>query len=232
MINLDVLNSVRERIEEARQRAGRSNTKPVTIVAVTKTFPSSAVIVAHKAGLTNIGENRIQEAADKFPELPKLPGLTKRLIGHLQSNKARKAVNLFDSIDSVDSLKLARRLNIIGEGEKDPINILLQVNTGRDPAKHGFSPDQKETLQKIIEMSFLNVKGLMTIGSFTLDKKLIRETFIALYSLQEVLNTELPEKLKIDELSMGMTSDFEIAAEEGATMVRLGSALFGQRVTP
>ena len=229
MINLDTLNSIKDRIKEARHRASREHEKPVTIVAVTKTFPHTAIISAHQAGLTNIGENRVQEAIDKFPKLPQLPEIKKRLIGHLQSNKTRKATTLFDSIDSVDSMKLAKRINNIGLEKNEKTEIFLQVNTAMDPSKYGFSPDNKERFLEIIEMPYLNVKGLMTIGLFTRDKRLAKETFIELYSLREQLNSQLSEQLKIEELSMGMTNDFEIAVEEGSTMLRLGSALFGER---
>ena len=229
MINLDTLNSIKDRIKEARYRASRDNEKPITIVAVTKTFPYTAIISAHQTGLTNIGENRVQEAIDKFPKLPQLPEIKKRLIGHLQSNKTRKATTLFDSIDSVDSKKLAKRINNIGLEKNEKTEIFLQVNTAMDPSKYGFSPDNKERFLEIIEMPYLNVKGLMTIGLFTRDKRLTRETFIELYSLREQLNSQLAEQLKIEELSMGMTNDFEIAVEEGSTMLRLGSALFGER---
>ena len=229
MINLDILNSIKDRIKEARHRASRENEKPVTIVAVTKTFSYKAIISAHQGGLTNIGENRVQEAIDKFPKLPELPEIKKRLIGHLQSNKARKAINLFDSIDSVDSIKLATRINNIGLEKNEKTEILLQVNTAMDPSKYGFSTNNKESFLEIIEMPFLNVKGLMTIGLFTRDTRLARDSFLELCLLREQLNSELSEELKMEELSMGMTNDFEIAVEEGATMLRLGSALFGQR---
>ena len=161
--------------------------------------------------------------------MPELPEIKKRLIGHLQSNKARKAINLFDSIDSVDSIKLATRINNIGLEKNEKTEILLQVNTAMDPSKYGFSTNNKESFLEIIEMPFLNVKGLMTIGLFTRDTRLARDSFLELCLLREQLNSELSEELKMEELSMGMTNDFEIAVEEGATMLRLGSALFGQR---
>ena len=229
MIDLDALKSVQERIEAAKVRANREQDPPVQIVAITKTFPTPAIESAHKAGIKNIGENRIQEASQKFPHLAKLPRLTKRLVGHLQSNKVGKAVDLFDAIDSIDSLKLARRLNRLMMEPHSNYESLLQVNTGQDSAKHGFHPEKIETLLEALELKNLGVKGLMTIGAFTNDETTIRKTFQKLRQLKESLNKHLPKKSQLTELSMGMSSDYEIAVEEGATMVRIGTALFGQR---
>ena len=229
MIDLEALKSVQERIEAARARANREQDPPVQIVAITKTFPVPAIESAHMAGIRNIGENRIQEASQKFPHLAELPQLTKRLVGHLQSNKTGKALDLFDAIDSIDSLKLARRLSRLIAEPHSNYESLLQVNTGQDLAKHGFHPEKTETLLEALELKNLGVKGLMTIGAFTSDKKTIRKTFQKLRQLKENLNKHLPEESQLTELSMGMSSDYEIAVEEGATMVRIGTALFGER---
>ena len=229
MINLDALKSVQERIEVARALANREHEPPVQIVAITKTFPASAIESAHRAGIKNIGENRIQEASQKFPHLPDLPRLKKRLVGHLQSNKASKAIKLFDAIDSIDSLKLARRLSILLAENRNNYESLLQVNTGRDPTKHGFQLGKVDTLLEVLELKNLSVKGLMTIGELTTNETTIRKTFQKLRQLKERLNTHLPEEGQLTELSMGMSSDYEMAVEEGATMVRIGTALFGER---
>ena len=229
MINQDALKSVQERIEAARARANRENDPPVQIVAITKTFPASAIESAHRAGIENIGENRIQEASQKFPHLTDLPGLTKRLVGHLQSNKAGKAIDLFDAIDSIDSVKLARRLSMLMAETDSNYESLLQVNTGQDSAKHGFHPENLETLLEALELKNLGVKGLMTIGVFTSDETTTRKTFQKLRQIKERLNRHLPEEDQLTELSMGMSSDYEIAVEEGATMLRIGTALFGER---
>ena len=229
MIDLDALKSVQERIEAAKARANREQDPPVQIVAITKTFPTSAIESAHKAGIKNIGENRIQEAIQKFPHLAELPRLTKRFVGHLQSNKVGKAVDLFDAIDSIDSLKLARRLNRLMMEPHSKYESLLQVNTGQDSAKHGFHPEKIETLLEALELKNLGVKGLMTIGALTNDETTIRKTFQKLKQLKERLNKHLPEESQLTELSMGMSSNYEIAVEEGATMVRIGTALFGER---
>ena len=229
MIDLDALKSVQERIEAAKARGNREQDPPVQIVAITKTFPTSAIESAYKAGIKNIGENRIQEAAQKFPHLAELPRLTKRLVGHLQSNKVGKALDLFDAIDSIDSLKLAHRLNRLMTEPHSNYESLLQVNTGQDLAKHGFHPEKIETLLEALELKNLGVKGLMTIGVFTSDETTIRKTFKKLRQLKERLNKHLPEESQLTELSMGMSSNYEIAVEEGATMVRIGTALFGER---
>ena len=229
MIDLDALKSVQERIEAAKARGNREQDPPVQIVAITKTFPTSAIESAYKAGIKNIGENRIQEAAQKFPHLAELPRLTKRLVGHLQSNKVGKAVDLFDAIDSIDSLKLAHRLNRLMTEPHSNYESLLQVNTGQDSAKHGFHPEKIETLLEALELKNLGVKGLMTIGVFTSDETTIRKTFKKLRQLKERLNKYLPEESQLTELSMGMSSNYEMAVEEGATMVRIGTALFGER---
>ncbi len=229
MIDLDALKSVQERIEAAKARGNREQDPPVQIVAITKTFPTSAIESAYKAGIKNIGENRIQEAAQKFPHLAELPRLTKRLVGHLQSNKVGKAVDLFDAIDSIDSLKLAHRLNRLMTEPHSNYESLLQVNTGQDSAKHGFHPEKIETLLEALELKNLGVKGLMTIGVFTSDETTIRKTFKKLRQLKERLNKHLPEESQLTELSMGMSSNYEMAVEEGATMVRIGTALFGER---
>ena len=229
MINLDALKSVQERIEVARALANREHEPPVQIVAITKTFPASAIESAHRAGIKNIGENRIQEASQKFPNLPDLPRLKKRLVGHLQSNKASKALKLFDAIDSIDSLKLARRLSMFVAETHSNYESLLQVNTGQDSAKQGFHPEKIGALLEALELKNLGVKGLMTIGAFTSDVTTTRKTFQKLRQLKERLNEHLPEEDQMTELSMGMSSDYEIAVEEGATMLRIGTALFGER---
>ena len=229
MINLATLNDIKSRIKGVCDRSGRNDSLEIQIVAITKTFSAEAIESAYDADLKSIGENRVQEAAEKFPHLSKLPGMKKRLVGHLQRNKARKAVELFDAIDSIDSIKLARRLNSILAEKECTKEGLLQVNTAADPSKHGFKIDEMETLLEIIELENLRVKGLMTIGDLTVDESKARKTFQSLRKLKGKLNESLSRKNQLSDLSMGMTGDFEIAVEEGATMVRLGTALFGSR---
>jgi len=198
----------------------------VEIIAVTKTFPKEAIISAYKTGILNIGENKIQEGEIKFPNLPKLPNLKKRLIGHMQSNKVNKAINLFDTIDTIDTIKIAKKINNALKNNKE---VLLQVNTSQDKVKFGFDYFQEQELLEIISYNRLNVIGLMTIGEHTKDVKKIRKTFKTLRTLKENLNKQLAKDQKLRVLSMGMSSDYEIAIEEGSTQIRLGTALFGSR---
>lgn len=157
-----------------------------------------------------------------------MPGLTKRFIGHLQSNKVKKCIELFDTIDAVDSLGLAQKINIKAKTLNKTIPTLLEINTSGEPQKHGFKPDQIEEMLLCVEASNLNVTGLMTVGPRTKNKEKIRAAFVKLRNLRGLLNNKTNQKVLTD-LSMGMSGDYEIAAEEGSTMVRVGTALFGKR---
>jgi hypothetical protein len=217
---------VLERIADACARAGRGP-GDVTLVAVSKTVPAEALRDAVAAGLTLLGENRVQEGVAKAPEVP---GARWHLVGPLQSNKARRALEVFEAIESVDSVDLARRLDrLAGEihpGRRYP--VLLEVNVDGDPAKAGFAPaGLARALDQIAELPGLEVRGLMTIGRLVEQADDARPTFRAL--------RETSDRLRAagaplgGELSMGMTDDFEVAVEEGATIVRVGRALFGER---
>jgi pyridoxal phosphate enzyme (YggS family) len=217
---------VLERIAAAAARAGREPAA-VTLVAVSKTVPAEAVRDAVTAGITVLGENRVQEAAAKIPEVP---GARWHLVGPLQSNKARRAVELFDVIESVDSVELAARLDrLVREVRPGPrYPVLLQVNVDRDPAKAGFAPEAlDDAVERIAELDALEIAGLMTIGRIVERAEDARSSFRSL--------RETSERLRDGgrglgaALSMGMTDDFEIAVEEGATIVRVGRALFGER---
>jgi PLP dependent protein len=217
---------VLERIAAAARRSGREPAS-VTLVAVCKTVPAHRVRAAVAAGLAVLGENRVQEAAGKIPEVP---GASWHLIGPLQSNKARRAVELFDIVESVHDEDLARRLDrIVAEvrpGGRLP--VLLEVNVASDPAKSGFALDRIEAvLPAILALPHLRVEGLMTIGRLAGDPEEARPTFVALRSLSESLRARWPRLGP--ELSMGMSDDYEVAVEEGATIVRVGRALFGDR---
>lgn len=214
------------RIAAACARASRPATD-VTLVAVTKTVPPDRVRAGVAAGLAILGENRVQEAEGKVDQVD---GATWHLVGPLQKNKARRALEVFGVIESVDSVALAERLDrIAGEfATTDRVRVLLQVNVDDDPTKTGFAPDGLETaLNTILDLPRLDVRGLMTIGRQVDRPEDARATFVGLRALSERLRGREPRLGK--DLSMGMTDDFEIAVEEGATIVRVGRALFGER---
>ena len=228
MINANALSRIKEKIYNSILVNNIPNHK-VDIIAVTKTFPKEAIVSAFKEEILNIGENKIQEAEFKFPKLPDLPKLKKRLIGHLQSNKVNKAVKLFDAIDTIDSKKIARRLDNSLNRINQTKEVMLQVNTSGDNAKYGFNLTDEENLLEIISYKQLVVRGLMTIGEFTSDERKTRKTFILLRQLKEKLNDQLENEKKLIDLSMGMSSDYAAAIQEGATMVRVGTGIFGPR---
>ena len=214
------------RIAAACARAGRDPDE-VTLVAVSKTVPADALRDAVAAGLTLLGENRVQEAAGKVPEVP---GARWHLVGPLQSNKARRALETFDAIQSVDSVALAQRLDrLAGEVRPGrPYPILLEVNVDDDPAKAGFAPpDLARDIEALGPLRSLSVDGLMTIGRQVAVPDAARPTFEALRDLSEDLRRGGAPLGPA--LSMGMTDDFEIAVEAGATIVRVGRAIFGER---
>jgi pyridoxal phosphate enzyme (YggS family) len=226
VIIADNLRDVRRRIESAKER--KSTDQAVQVVAVTKTHPFAVIRECYKAGIVSIGENRIQEASEKFQNFSSFPRITKRFIGHLQTNKVKKCLDLFDTIDSVDSIKLARKISNLAESLGKTLPVLLEVNTTKEKQKHGFLSDQLEEMISCVAFPGINVRGLMTIGPVTRKKNETRRSFIILREVKERLNNKLKEK-KVTELSMGMSSDFEIAIEEGSTMIRLGTVLLGPR---
>lgn len=217
-------------------RAARREPATVRLVAVTKTFPSESIISAYKAGARDIGENRIEEARDKIPvvnaSLVKGDPIRWHLIGHLQRRKAREAAELFDMIQSVDSVKLATALSRHAQTLSKLLPILLQVNVARDPNKFGFLVQPSEVffeqVSQIVELGSLEVQGLMTIGPLVADPEQARPSFRALRELRDELAHRFP-KAMWNELSMGMTDDFSVAVAEGATIVRIGRAIFGER---
>ncbi|MBB4917286.1 YggS family pyridoxal phosphate-dependent enzyme [Streptosporangium saharense] len=232
------LAAIRDRVTVAAEKSGR-NGDEVTVIAVTKTHPASTVARLRGTGLTDLGENRIQEAATKIEELGRTPWRW-HLIGSLQSNKAAQAVRLFDVVHSVDTLKLARRLDrvVADDPERGPLPILLQVNVAGEASKSGFDvrgPGDGErwerfldTVQEIASLPNLVPYGLMTIAPFEDDPERVRPCFRALAHLRDALREHVPNR-DWRELSMGMSNDFEAAIEEGATMIRIGRALLGDR---
>jgi pyridoxal phosphate enzyme (YggS family) len=217
---------VLQQIADACARTGR-DPAGVTLVAVSKTVSAERLRAAVEAGLSILAENRVQEGEAK---VSLVPGATWHLVGPLQSNKARRALATFSLIQSVDSTDLARRLDrLAADARPDaPVPILLQVNVDDDAAKAGFGPaGLPDELDEILDLPRLDVRGLMTIGRLTDRADEARSTFRALRELSERLRTGRP-RLGAD-LSMGMSGDFDVAVEEGATMVRVGRALFGER---
>jgi pyridoxal phosphate enzyme (YggS family) len=217
---------VRERIERARARAGR--TDPVTLVAVTKTHPADTVRAALTAGIADVGENRVQELEQKVAEVGR-DAARWHLIGHLQRNKVAKAVPLFDLIHSVDSLRLAEALSAEAVKRGTPVRALLEVNSAGEETKGGFPADEAvDAVGRIVEMPGIELLGMMTMAPFTDDEGVIRRAFAATRRRAEEAARQVPA-FRAEHLSMGMSNDFEIAVEEGATLVRVGSSLFGER---
>lgn len=215
---------VRERIAEAAARAGR-DPADVRLCAVTKAAGVAAVREAVAAGARILGENRIQTAEPKIREAQDLAGrVAWHMIGHLQRNKARRAVELFEVIGAVDGLPLARRLSDLGTERGSPVTALVEVNTSGEAAKRGFAAKEAPAaLEEMRTLPGLRVSGLMTMAPFTDDERPVRACFAGLRELRDAL--PFAEELPV--LSMGMTNDFEIAVEEGATLVRVGTAIFG-----
>ncbi len=224
------LERVRERIAEAARRAGRKP-EEVTLVAVTKTFPAEAIRAAYDAGVRHFGENRVQEREAKEEQVADLEAIW-HLVGHLQSNKAARAARLFQAIDSVDSLPLAQKLDRAAASEGNRVlPILIEVRL--DPAETKSGADEAELpklAEQILRMPHLELRGLMCVPPFFEDPELVRPHFHKLRELRDALAASLGRRLT--ELSMGMSHDFEMAIEEGATQIRLGTALFGPRSAP
>ena len=223
--------SIQERIALAAQRSGRKS-GDITLMAVSKTFPAASVREAYDAGLRVFGENRVQEFSQKAGALRNLQDAKWHMIGHLQSNKAAVAAEVFDAVDSLDSLKLAEKLNASAAKLGKKLSVLIEVNVGGEAAKSGLAPDSDE-LEKILMaapgLEYLDFRGLMTVPPFTEDAQEARPYFRQLRAVRDdIAGRHLPA-IRMDELSMGMSHDFEIAIEEGSTCVRVGTAIFGQR---
>ena len=182
----------------------------------------------YNVGINHIGENRIQEAARKFESFDSMPNLTRRFIGHLQTNKVNKCLELFDTIDSVDSFKLAEKINNRSSFLNKKTPILLEINTSGDKSKKGFSPNLNDDLYSVFELNSLRVDGLMTMGPLSQKENETRCAFALLREIKTKINNQLSGD-PIKELSMGMSGDYQIGIQEGSTMIRLGTAIFGKR---
>ena len=217
---------VRESMARAAERAAR-RAEEVTLVAVSKTFPAESIRAAFEAGVRHFGENRVQEWEAKQPQVADLAA-TWHLIGHLQSNKARRAAHLFHRVDSVDSLPLAQKLDAAASVEGKRLPVLIEVHMGGEATKSGAAESELVPLAEgVAALAHLELLGLMTLPPYFEQADLVRPYFRKLRELQEGLRKALGKPLPV--LSMGMSHDFEIAIEEGATEIRVGTALFGER---
>lgn len=219
---------VRERMDAAARRAGRDPRK-IRLVAVSKTVDPARIREALEAGVDSLGENYVQEAQKKIEELGHQAAW--HFIGHLQSNKAKAAVRLFDWVHSVDSLRLAEELNRVAGQQKKVLPVLLQINLGRETTKFGALQDETfRLLEQMGSLPGISVKGLMAMPPFFDNPEESRPYFRALRELAAAVSRRKIAGVSMEELSMGMSNDFETAVEEGATLVRVGTAIFGARL--
>jgi pyridoxal phosphate enzyme (YggS family) len=226
--------AIQARTAQAAHRVGR-RPEEIALMAVSKTHPPEKIREAYAAGLRLFGENKVQEFAGKFAALKDLPDAKFQMIGHLQSNKAAKAAELFSAIDSVDSLRLAEKLNIAAAAENKQLAILIEINIAGEAAKSGIAPDSPELqalLQAAPRLEHLSFRGLMTVPPIADDPESARPFFKRLRALREQIAAQHLPSIGLDELSMGMSHDFEVAIEEGSTCVRVGTAIFGEREKP
>ena len=222
----DRVEKVQSAIEKACKRSGRSP-EEIKLIAVSKTFPAEVIQQAYDAGLRIFGENKAQELRDKAPQLP--ADIEWHFIGHLQSNKIKYAAPVSALIHSVDSLSIAEALSAFAVKKGMEIPVLIEVNTSGEASKFGMTADDvEENFKQIRMLENIKVRGLMTIGPMTADEERIRNSFRLLRSLRDKL-AAIADESEIAALSMGMSQDFEIAIEEGSTMIRVGTAIFGHR---
>ena len=226
------LNVIRGNIERACERSGRSPSE-VTLIGVTKTFPISAVHLAVEAGLTHLAENRVQDLAEKAAAVPGIlrdGRVAWHMIGHLQRNKAKDVVDHADYFHALDSQRLAKELNSRARQETRILPCLVQVNVSEEESKYGLAPDKVHSFLDCLEpYEHLRVDGLMTIASFVEDPEMVRPEFRRLRQISEAYDASRSPRVNMRHLSMGMSGDYEVAIEEGATHVRIGSAIFGAR---
>jgi PLP dependent protein len=225
------VSEVRQRIAAAAQRVGRDPAE-ITLMAVSKTFPAQSIRETYDAGIRVFGENRVQEFSGKTAALRDLYDTRYHMIGHLQSNKAAAAAEAFAGIDSLDSLKLAEKLNASAGKLGKSLAVLIEINVGGEAAKSGVAPDStelEELLSAAPKLEHLELRGLMTIPPFTEDAEGARPYFRKLRALRDQISARRLPAVHMDVMSMGMSHDFEVAIEEGSTCVRVGTAIFGER---
>jgi len=227
------LAQVRERIAVAASRAGRRS-EEIELMAVSKTFPPERIQEAYEAGLRLFGENRVQEFAGKIESVRSLRDAEFHLIGHLQTNKSAKAAEFFSAVDSVDSLRLAQKLDAAGQHLGKTLKVLIEINVGGEAAKSGLPPESRELDEILLaapELAYLEFSGLMTVPPFTDDPSEARPYFRKLRELRDQIAARRLAAVGMDTLSMGMSHDFEVAIEEGSTCVRVGTAIFGDMLS-
>jgi pyridoxal phosphate enzyme (YggS family) len=223
----DNLERVRSALARAAEKSGRT-LDDVELVAISKTHPAEKVRSAFDAGQVVFGESKVQEARAKIPDLPS--ALRWHFVGHLQKNKIRQALPLFELLHSVDSLELAENIDRIAEEEGHRPRVLLEVNVAGEGSKFGFKPESvRQEMEQLLDLPRLTIEGLMAIPPFAEKEEASREYFVMLRALRDALEREF--EIKLPQLSMGMTNDFAVAVEEGATLVRVGTAIFGERTT-
>jgi len=221
------LEHVRERIADAASRAGRDY-EDVTLIAISKTFTADIIEEVIANGVTDIGENKIQEAESKYATIGNKCNW--HFVGHLQTNKVKKALPIFHLIHSLDRISLAESLQKRVQIVNKTVDVLVQVNTSGESSKFGISPEHVLAfIENMKKYQNIRIKGLMTIGSFLSDPDGVRPEFVKLADLKKKIEDKIYDHVEMQYLSMGMTSDFEVAIEEGANLVRLGTAIFGKR---
>ncbi|WP_222566042.1 YggS family pyridoxal phosphate-dependent enzyme [Novilysobacter antarcticus] len=226
------LDAVQARIQAACQRVGRAP-EEVRLLPVSKTIDEARLRLAHAAGCTFLGENKVQEAHAKWQAMADLTDLRWSVIGHLQTNKAKLVASFASEFQALDSLRLARALDRRLQEEGRSLDVFVQVNSSGEASKYGLAPeDVAAFVRELPAFSALRVRGLMTLAALSPDAARVRACFVLLRDLRDRLRQDAPDGIGMDELSMGMSGDFETAIEEGATVVRVGQAIFGARALP
>lgn len=226
------LDEVHRRIDAACARVGR-DASTVRLLPVSKTVDETRIRMAYACGCRLLGENKVQEAHGKWQAMADLDGLQWSVIGHLQTNKAKVVARFAGEFQGLDSLRVAEALDRRLQAEGRSLDVFVQVNTSNEPSKYGLPPDEVAAfIRALPSYAALRVRGLMTLALFSSDVSRVRPCFQRLHALRDQLRQHMPSGMSLDELSMGMSGDYEIAIEEGATVVRVGQAIFGARALP